>query len=92
MLVDNNNQLGVIALRPNQLSRQTSLIESTDYLHLHHRMDQISRVQEIEGFHRRGANVAAGSTFLQDSLKQSIDIPAYISWQTLSTEVSHRLR
>lgn len=30
--------------------------------------------------------------FLQDSLKRSIDLPAYISWQTLSTEVSTRLR
>lgn len=58
-------------------------------------MDQVSRLQEQEGVVRpRNLALPAGGTvpFLQDSLKQSIDLPAYISWQTLSTEVSHRLR
>ena len=57
-------------------------------------MDQLSRLQEQEGIVRvRGSGVTTTSGhFLQDSLKASIDLPAYISWQTLSSDVTHRLR
>lgn len=67
-------------------------------------MDQVARLQEIE-IARGGGHGSRHNNnrpyypsspnrpnFLQESLKRSIDLPAYISWQTLSTEVSTRLR
>ena len=45
---------------------------------------------------RGGGGVGGGNSsangFLVDSLRRSVDMPAYMQWQTLSTDVSIKLR
>ncbi|KPL94055.1 hypothetical protein QR98_0001180 [Sarcoptes scabiei] len=56
-------------------------------------MDTVQRLQR-EDEEDLGSSVAssARSNFLVESLRQSIDMPAYMQWQTLSTDVSNKLR
>ncbi|KAI7697846.1 Putative sodium-coupled neutral amino acid transporter 7 [Sarcoptes scabiei] len=55
-------------------------------------MDTVQRLQR-EDEEDLGSSVAssARSNFLVESLRQSIDMPAYMQWQTLSTDVSNKL-
>ena len=58
-------------------------------------MDQVSRLQEREGIQPSAGTSSVSLNrpgFLQDSLKRSVDLPAYLNWHTLSSEVSLRLR
>ena len=40
----------------------------------------------------RGSAGGLANSFLVDSLRRSVDMPAYMQWQTLSTDVSLKLR
>ncbi|OTF79176.1 hypothetical protein BLA29_001079 [Euroglyphus maynei] len=40
----------------------------------------------------RGSSSGLANGFLVDSLRRSVDMPAYMQWQTLSTDVSIKLR
>lgn len=39
-----------------------------------------------------GGGNSSANGFLVDSLRRSVDMPAYMQWQTLSTDVSIKLR
>lgn len=53
-------------------------------------MDSIQRLQEQECHMSTGPG--GRSRFFGDSLRRSVDMPAYMQWQTLSTDVSIKLR
>ncbi len=46
-------------------------------------------IMERQQSHQRQRS---GSGFLHDSYTSSVDFPAYIPWQTLSSDLSDRLR
>lgn len=48
----------------------------------------MASVASVGAFHRQGP----GGSFIQESFHSSTDYPTYIAWQTLSTDLSERIR
>jgi hypothetical protein len=51
-----------------------------------------SSVKRSTAFTERSYQRQCSGSFLHDSYTSSIDFPAYIPWQTLSSDLSDRLR
>lgn len=48
----------------------------------------MASVASVGAFHRQGP----GGNFIQESFHSSTDYPTYIAWQTLSSDLSERIR